>query len=563
MNSAVKHAMKRLLLPTAAAMGLSGCANQPPLSLEHMEEVDTETSQEVALNAAAESRKLLATVERLQAEIEQRSEATESASAEPAFDPLEEETLSLSLSDAHISDALRALSANSSLSLIIDPSVLDLEQRATLALRDVSTREALDSILDVYNVYGQVRGQTLRVQLMQEKMYPLDFLNTASDLQISDGGNVFGAGTGATGGGGSGTLRGNLSLDASGGGSEKPFEAVERSVRAIIGQEQGDTSDEADTESGQRRQGSQHTNLSIDPLSGTLYVKGRPDKVNAVDQYISQLQHFVGRQVFIEAQLIDVRLSDGYRFGIDWTLLRDNFGGVITGAATQLGSTTANLPNAGGELPGTSLTIPQQNLTDGNGTGLGIAYRDNNFGAILQALDSFGSVSVLSNPNILARNGTPAMLSVGTTSRFVSSSSVTQTAPGGGATTTTADVETDSVFSGVMVGVVPFVRENGSVELLIRPTQTTVDQSSLRLIDVGGSTRVSLPEVNLKGLTTTLRLNDGDVVLIGGLIDQTTDNLDEGVPGASSVPFFGRLFGSQQRLTEIRELVIALRVRVL
>ncbi|MCS4504256.1 hypothetical protein KBTX_00480 [wastewater metagenome] len=562
MSIAGKSATRSVLLAAAAAVLLAGCAQQPTRSLQNMDKVDTKTTRKVASRTAKQSRKLQEAMDRLREKVEKRSEEPAIEPVEPKFDPLEAETVSLSLSGARIGEALRALSANSSLNLIIDPRVVELDQRATLSLREVSVREAIENILDIYNVHGEVQGKTLRVSLMQEKLYSLDFLDTASSLQMSDGGNVFGAGASATGdgGGGSGALQGHLTLKASGGVTESPYQVVEGSVRNILGNEQGSGGDD---EEQRQRTGSQRSTVSVDEVSGSLYVKGRPEKIHAVDRYITQLKDTVGRQVFIEAQLIDVRLSDGFKFGIDWTVLRDNFGGVITGAATQLGGTTANLPNAGGALPGTSLTIPQRNVTDGNGKSLGVAYRDGNFGAILQALDSFGSVSVLSNPNILARNGTPAMLSVGTTSRFVSSSSVTETAPGGGATTTTSDVETDSVFSGVMVGVVPYVRDNGSVELLVRPMQTEVDEQSLQLVDVGGETRVSLPEVNLKGLTTTLRLNDGDVALIGGLIDQTSSKSDEGVPGVSSVPLVGRLFGTRERLTETRELVVALRVHVL
>ncbi|MFB4203943.1 pilus (MSHA type) biogenesis protein MshL [Arhodomonas sp. KWT2] len=562
MSIAGKSATRSVLLAAAAAVLLAGCAQQPTRSLQNMDKVDTKTTRKVASRTAKQSRKLQEAMDRLREKVEKRSEEPAIEPVKPKFDPLEAETVSLSLSGARIGEALRALSANSSLNLIIDPRVVELDQRATLSLREVSVREAIENILDIYNVHGEVQGKTLRVSLMQEKLYSLDFLDTASSLQMSDGGNVFGAGASATGdgGGGSGALQGHLTLKASGGVTESPYQVVEGSVRNILGNEQGSGGDD---EEQRQRTGSQRSTVSVDEVSGSLYVKGRPEKIHAVDRYITQLKDTVGRQVFIEAQLIDVRLSDGFKFGIDWTVLRDNFGGVITGAATQLGGTTANLPNAGGALPGTSLTIPQRNVTDGNGKSLGVAYRDGNFGAILQALDSFGSVSVLSNPNILARNGTPAMLSVGTTSRFVSSSSVTETAPGGGATTTTSDVETDSVFSGVMVGVVPYVRDNGSVELLVRPMQTEVDEQSLQLVDVGGETRVSLPEVNLKGLTTTLRLNDGDVALIGGLIDQTSSKSDEGVPGVSSVPLVGRLFGTRERLTETRELVVALRVHVL
>ena len=178
-------------------------------------------------------------------------------------------------------------------------------------------------------------------------------------------------------------------------------------------------------------------------------------------------------------------------------------------------------------------------------------------------LRDFGNVKILSNPSIRVRNNVPALLSVGTSNRYVAKSSVSVTNPGGGASTTTADVQTDSVFSGVIIGVVPFIGEHGNVELLINPMQTEVDTVSLQLQDVGGGNKVTLPKISFKGLTTTLSIKDGDTVIIGGLIDQSTAGDDRGTPGLSDVPLFGKMFGNESTSHHTRELVMVLKVKLL
>jgi len=114
-----------------------------------------------------------------------------------------------------------------------------------------------------------------------------------------------------------------------------------------------------------------------------------------------------------------------------------------------------------------------------------------------------------------------------------------------------------------MVGVLPMVRDDGRIELLLNPMQSDVDPASLQLVAVGGDNLVSLPKVSYKGLTTTLNVGDGDVVVVGGLIDQRSSNNDRGAPGVSDVPLLGKLFGNENKVHGSRELVIVLRVRVL
>lgn len=99
-----------------------------------------------------------------------------------------------------------------------------------------------------------------------------------------------------------------------------------------------------------------------------------------------------------------------------------------------------------------------------------------------------------------------------------------------------------------MVGVLPMVRDDGRIELLLNPMQSDVEPASLQLVSVGGDNLVSLPKVSYKGLTTTLNVGDGDVVVVGGLIDQRSSNNDRGAPGVSDVPLLGKLFGNENKV---------------
>jgi MSHA type pilus biogenesis protein MshL len=182
---------------------------------------------------------------------------------------------------------------------------------------------------------------------------------------------------------------------------------------------------------------------------------------------------------------------------------------------------------------------------------------------VINALRNFGTLRILSNPNIQVRNGTPAMLSVGTSLKYVSRSSAAQNNIGGGATTTSSEVQTDSVFSGVMVGVLPMMRDDGKIELLINPVQSDVDPKTLELVQVNQFNSVSLPQVAYKGLTTTLNVNDGDVVVVGGLIDQKSSGANSGVPFLADVPVLGKLVSQEGDARFARELIVVLRVRLL
>ena len=565
-----------------AVLLLAGCvAPTVPRSVQSLKEVEYETSDRLRQQLVAESQKLLANQEELTRLMRVTAPMPVIVPVAPKFDPLDGKTITVSMSRATISQILSTFADSAKINLIVDPAVIRAGQLTDMYLRQVSLREAFNEVMRAYNVTGEIQGNTLRVTLSEEKFFSLDFLNSSTALDLSSGGNVFGNTTGGGGGGSSNALRGNLSISGSGGVKADPYTEIENNLKVILGDDSrrtaqpqpvmpppagpvvagappvlvpfnADLADSPSTESG----------YSINRMSGSVYVKARPAKMRAVEKMLAKVQGMLRKQVYIEAQLIDVQLSDNFEFGVDWNILRNRLALGFGTSPITLSSVTSALPT-GGNLLQRIATIPSALVGSANGAALGAGYQGANGGVVINALRQFGNLKVLSNPNVQVRNGTPALLSVGSSIRYVSRSSSTQIAPGGGASTATSDVQTDSVFSGVMVGVLPFVREDGRIEILINPMQSDVDPKSLQLVDVNTTNRVTLPVVNYKGMTTTLNVGDGDVVVVGGLIDQRTTTNDRGAPGLSDVPGIGKLVGNTADTHGSRELVIVLRVRTL
>ncbi|MDQ7745821.1 pilus (MSHA type) biogenesis protein MshL [Hydrogenophaga pseudoflava] len=560
------------LAKAAAALSvvlLSACVAPPPQSAKYLSDPDTESVRRIQEVAQAESRKLLEQQERLLAELRKTAAAKVLEPPAPQYDPLEGRTISVSISNGTISQILTAFADAAKVNLIVEPAVVQQGALTDMFLKDVSLREAFNELLRSYDVSGEIRNQTMRIRLHEEKFFAMNFLNVNSQMSLNSGGNVFGSNSSS----GNSAISGALSMTASSTQRADPYTEIENNLRAILGENRPANESQPPAAAGARtpqeptqvQQPNQNQAFTLNRTSGTLFVKARPSQMRAVEKLIKQTQDMLTKQVYIEAQLIDVQLGDGYQLGVDWTQLRSrlalNFG-VDALNLTPTGN--GSLPGSRGSYPGSSLTIPARAI--GSSTGLatgGIGYADTNGSAVINALRNFGNLRILSNPNIQVRNGTPAMLSVGTSLKYVSRSSASQNNVGGGATTTSSEVQTDSVFSGVMVGVLPMMRDDGKIELLINPVQSDVDPKTLELVQVNQFNSVSLPQVAYKGLTTTLNVGDGDVVVVGGLIDQKSSGANSGVPFLADVPVLGKLVSQEGDARSSRELIVVLRVRLL
>jgi len=543
-----------LVAPLALALTLllGGCTGTPR-SVKSLPPTEYKALQEIGSRVGEESGKLAEENARLRQEIERNAPRMAPVPVvAPKYDPLENRIVTLNMNDASVGGLLWALAEQLGMNLIVDPDVLARDQRASLFLKNVTAREVYNHILTAFDLYGETRGGALVVSPMEERVFNVEMLNTTTSLDMSTGGDVFGAGSSGAGGGDS--LRGKLVMDGTVGKQNDPYKQLGASVEAVLRE------DQATKGEGPPREAAR---FSLDPLTGSLYVRARPSQVRAVADLVERNKAMLARQVLVEAQLIDVSLNDQFQYGVDWNLLKNRVAGIVGDAPISLDPISGSLPGANHDSLGRLLTIPRQTIGTALGRGTGIGYVGDTFSTALNVLRSFGHVKVLSNPSVRVRNGTPAYLSVGRNIRYVSKSTTSFSNPGGGATNTSSDVQTESLFAGVVIGVAPLIRNDGNVELLVHPMQTEVDEASLALVEVGNGNSVTLPRISFKGMTTTLNLRDGNTVLIGGLIDQQDQNTDNGVPGLSDVPGLGKLFGAEARTHKSRELVMVLRVTVI
>jgi type II secretory pathway component GspD/PulD (secretin) len=180
----------------------------------------------------------------------------------------------------------------------------------------------------------------------------------------------------------------------------------------------------------------------------------------------------------------------------------------------------------------------------------------------MDALETFGKAKVVSNPSLRVKHGKPALISVGTSFTYKKTVETTREVTSGTDREIT-DVEVSTVFDGLILGVIPFIGENQRVSLLINPINSSVNRESLEPKSVGGgSQEISLPEVRIKEMSTTIELEDGDVVVLGGLIDDIQTTEEAGVPILSRLPIFGYLFKNELKSVESKELVIILSVKL-
>jgi len=262
------------------------------------------------------------------------------------------------------------------------------------------------------------------------------------------------------------------------------------------------------------------------------------------------------RQVILEAKIIEVKLSDSFQAGIDWTALTDsrNYFAGTSGVVGGIGGTTTL--NAAGEFPvqtsALSLADSQfANLfTVGGGT--------SSFGALISLLNTQGEVQVLSSPRISTVNNQKAVIKVGSDEFFVTDVS-SDTSSNSVSTTTSPDITLTPFFSGIALDVTPQISEEGEVILHIHPSVSEVTDQT-KSITIGGQNQLlPLAFSTVRESDSVVKAKNGQVVVIGGLMQNSSSKEDGGLPGVSDVPVVGNLFKQQKRVNARSELVILLR----
>ena len=186
----------------------------------------------------------------------------------------------------------------------------------------------------------------------------------------------------------------------------------------------------------------------------------------------------------------------------------------------------------------------------------------------IKALDAFGEVSVMSSPKIMALNNQTSILKVVDNVVYFTQEIDREPATDNSPEVITIDTTVNTVPVGFVMNVTPFITAEDEIILNIRPTISRVlGFVAPPSIVIPGTTELleqsAVPQIQVREMESVLRVQSGNTAVIGGLMQDTADELNAGVPGLHDAQGFGLLFGTQSRQYDKTELVIFLRPRVI
>ena len=481
---------------------------------------------------------------------------------EPRFD--------LVVNSAPANQVFMAIVSGTRYSMVVHPSI---KEAISVNLKDVTVFEALDTIREMYGYEYKLQGPRILIQPLglQTRVFQINYLMSQrqgrTEVRVNSGaisdsqqnstqGAVAGAQPMTTGGGGGHALESSKVTTT----SENDFwKDIGAAVRAIVGAEAG-------------------RNVVMSPQSGVVVVRAYPAELRGVEEFLKAMQVVVERQVMLEAKIIEVQLSDSHQSGVNWAAFtqgsNSRFAGGVLSPGAQLspdGTISAfTARNADGSATANSL-LSSDPAAPGSifagsgapGTLFGLAFQTGSFAALIAFLETQGDLQVLSSPRIAALNNQKAVLKVGTDEFFVTNISSTIAAVGS-TTTQSPTITVAPFFSGVALDVTPQIDQHNQIILHIHPSVSSVIEKT-KNIDLGdsGVFRLPLASSTISESDTIVRVNDGNIVAIGGLMKETSARDSSGLPGLSTTPWIGGLFGSKRRSVVKSELVILLKPTVI
>lgn len=419
------------------------------------------------------------------------------------------------------------------ISIIVSP---EIKGNVTLSLKHVTIEQVLQALEDTYGyVYHRTpNGYEIIPNTLQTQIYSVNYLELQrygnSNMRLHSG-EVTEVVQGASGGGGaaaasgiSGTSSGSSPTSVQGNiGSVHTkstidfWEQLKLTLENIIGK------DEA-------------RSVTVNKLAGVVVVRAYPKELKQVEAYLDVVQNNMNRQVILEAKILEVTLNDRYQMGIDWHAFGLRLNSI------------ADFPNTGFTLSDfpAAYTARIRWMTD--------------FTTAIRLLGTQGTVQVLSSPRVATMNNQQSLIKVGNDEFFVSG--ITPGQASGLAVAQPTQVITP-FFSGITLDVTPQIDAQGEVTLHVHPSVSLVTEQT-KLLTVGTATPTPTPlaRSTIRESDTIVHAKNGQVVIIGGLMqNQTMEDIVE-LPFFGNVPFLGTLVRGTKQKSEKSELVILMKATI-
>ena len=288
----------------------------------------------------------------------------------------------------------------------------------------------------------------------------------------------------------------------------------------------------------------------VNAEAGMITVTGTNNQLQRVAYYIDALDHQLKSQVLIDVKILSVTFDDSYTTGVDWNQFYSFQNMAIASASTlqnNIGSLTSVTDGelSIGDMTGASGTDPKR-------SGAIITRGSTKINDVVKFLKTQGDVKSISNPKILTLNNQPALISVGNELFYkITSTSLLQGSAGGGSQQTGEVI--DSVFAGILLDITPEISDDGLITLKINPSiSDTIETVS----STSTGSRTIPPDLSRKQISSVVTLQDGQHVILGGLISSKTGTKVSKVPLLGDLPLLEHLFKREVRVDTVDELVL-------
>jgi MSHA biogenesis protein MshL len=399
----------------------------------------------------------------------------------------------------------------------------------SLRLGDVTVPEVMDIAADLYGLDITRNGRLFRVAAdeVQTRLFPIDYLHFkrkgGSETRVSSG-QVSSArsnnDSGSSDNSSSGETRNLVGTTISTQTESDFWQDIQNALAMIVGRDGGQ--------------------VVVNPGAGLVMVRAGSEDLRMVEDYLRRTELIMQRQVVLEAKILEVTLNEGYQQGISWADVQSSAGRANYFTSQSLGGQALRSPDIGGLFSAT--------VSAGDFTGL------------IQLLGEQGNVQILSSPRISTINNQKAVIKVGTDEFFVTDIDFDDDNSAFTATDrTSTSVELTPFFSGISLDVTPQISEDGAITLHVHPSVSEVaDQEKIITI---GERDVTLPlaRSTVRETDSVIRAESGQIVVIGGLIQSSSEDDNAAVPFFSEIPLLGELFKQRRFESRKSELVILLR----
>jgi general secretion pathway protein D/MSHA biogenesis protein MshL len=427
-----------------------------------------------------------------------------------------------------------------------------------MAMVDVDIRaeddffKSLENILRQKDYFHEVQGNTIVVKYRETRKFHVAMPFLKSTYNTGVGGDVLGGGAEKSG------LKGNIQLTS----EKNDFDVwanISTNLDQILGIWEETVTTQADsaaagdtavqtpatpkqsTTTNKRNVQAGKGYYSIDKPIGLITVTAPRPLVEKIAAYIENFKTELYRQISIEAKIVEVAIDDTESRGIDWT----NF---LTDKTIDF------------QLFGSNGVIYEAGTNNGGNRVVSKVSVTNPFSLALNFLDTQGHTTVLANPKLSVMNGQPGLITAGDSVKYIDK---VESRVDGTTGAVTYTVTTATLMSGIGMSVIGTIMDNDEIILTLTPVTSKLENNEVTYINGWGGV-IGVPRIKLREMNTTVRIKSGQVVVVGGLIDNAEGTLGSSkVPFLGDLPLIGNLFSHSAKSTKKSELVIMLQPTIL